>query len=107
MLWGRADFFELAHPGSELEKLVAAFRQALLGRRSEKIDSNHYHLALEDIEAAMAIVHAEDDPDIADHGINGSVAQCKACAANRGALTTHLRSPRRYPSDRAPVHACK
>ena len=37
-----------------LEKLVAAFRQAAFGRRSEKSDPDQFELALEDLETAMA-----------------------------------------------------
>ena len=35
-----------------LEKLVAAFRQAVFGRRSEKSDPDQFELALEDLETA-------------------------------------------------------
>ncbi len=57
-----------------LEKLLADFKRALYGATSEKghllPDSrllandertDQYHLALEDIETAMAVVHAEDE----------------------------------------------
>lgn len=44
-----------------LEKLVADFKRALYGAKSEKGDPDQYHLALEDIETAMAGVHAEDE----------------------------------------------
>ena len=44
-----------------LEKLLADFKRALYGAKSEKGHSDQYHLALEDIEAAIAIVHAEDE----------------------------------------------
>lgn len=57
-----------------LEKLLADFKRALYGAKSEKghllPDSrllanderaDQYHLALEDIETAMAVVHAEDE----------------------------------------------
>jgi hypothetical protein len=37
-----------------LEKLVAAFKQAAFGRRSEKSDPDQFELALEDLETAMA-----------------------------------------------------
>ena len=45
----------------QLEKLVADFKRALFGSRSEKADPEQFELALEDIETAMAAVHAEDD----------------------------------------------
>ena len=44
-----------------LEKLLADFKRALYGAKSEKGDPDQYHLALEDIETAMAVVHAEDE----------------------------------------------
>ena len=37
-----------------LEKLVAAFKQAVFGRKSEKSDPDQFELALEDLETAMA-----------------------------------------------------
>lgn len=44
-----------------LEKLVAAFKQAAFGRKSEKTDPDQFDLALEDLETAMAAIHAEDE----------------------------------------------
>ena len=44
-----------------LEKLLADFKRALYGVKSEKGHPDQYHLALEDIETAMAVVHAEDE----------------------------------------------
>lgn len=68
-----------------LEKLVAAFKQAAFGRRSEKSDPDQFELALEDLEAAMAEIHAEEDAeDLAARG------PAKPRAANRGALPKHL-----------------
>lgn len=46
-----------------LEKLVADFKRALFGARSEKVNSDQYDLALEDIETAMAAIRAEDDTE--------------------------------------------
>jgi hypothetical protein len=46
-----------------LEKLVAAFRQAVFGRKSEKSDPDQFELALEDLETAMAVIHAEEDAE--------------------------------------------
>jgi len=46
-----------------LEKLVAAFKQAAFGRKSEKADPDQFDLALEDLEKAIAAIHAEDDAD--------------------------------------------
>lgn len=47
-----------------LEKLVAAFKQAAFGRKSEKTDPDQFDLALEDLETAMAAIHAEDEADV-------------------------------------------
>ncbi|CAN7731896.1 IS66 family transposase [Rhizobium sp. LjRoot98] len=68
-----------------LEKLVAAFKQAAFGRKSEKIDSDQFDLALEDLETAMAAIHAEDEADVP---AGNRIA--KARAINRGSLPKHL-----------------
>ncbi|MEP2986055.1 IS66 family transposase [Roseibium sp.] len=68
-----------------LEKLVAAFKQAAFGRKSEKTDPDQFDLALEDLETAMAAIHAEDEADApAGNRIN------KPRATNRGSLPKHL-----------------
>jgi transposase len=41
-----------------LEKLLADFKRTLYGAKSERANPDQYHLALEDIETAMAVVHA-------------------------------------------------
>jgi len=64
-----------------LEKLVAAFKQAAFGRRSEKSDPDQFELALEDLETAMAVIHAEED--VADRAAK---RPAKPRAANRGSL---------------------
>jgi transposase len=67
-----------------LEKLVADFKRALFGAKSEKVDPDQYELALEDIETAMAAIHAEDE----------AIAPPKPKPArrksNRGHLPKHL-----------------
>ena len=68
-----------------LEKLVAAFKQAAFGRKSEKVDPEQFDLALEDLETAIAAIHAEDEADSAP-----GKSQPKARAANRGSLPAHL-----------------
>ena len=68
-----------------LERLVADFKRALFGARSEKADPAQYELALEDIETAMAAVHAEDaalDPPAS--------RAAKPRNTNRGSLPKHL-----------------
>jgi len=68
-----------------LEKLVAAFKHAAFGRRSEKSDPDQFELVLEDLETAIAAIHAEEDAD-------DRVAKrpAKQRATNRGALPKHL-----------------
>ena len=70
---------------ARLEKLVAAFKQAVFGRKSEKSDPDQFELALEDLETAMAVIHAEEDAkDCA------AKRPAKPRAANRGSLPKHL-----------------
>ncbi|WP_312943042.1 IS66 family transposase [Agrobacterium pusense] len=68
-----------------LEKLVAAFKQAAFGRKSEKADPEQFDLALEDLETAIAAIHAEDKAD----SPSGKPSS-KSRAANRGSLPAHL-----------------
>lgn len=68
-----------------LERLVAAFRQAAFGRKSEKIDPDQFDLALEDLETAIAIIQAEDE---ADTPAGKRIA--KPRTINRGSLARHL-----------------
>lgn len=68
-----------------LEKLVAAFKQAAFGRKSEKADPEQFDLALEDLETAIASIHAED---VADS--QSGKHHPKSRAANRGSLPAHL-----------------
>jgi hypothetical protein len=48
---------------ARLEKLGAALKQAVFGRKSEKSDPDQFELALEDLEMAMAVIHAEEDTE--------------------------------------------
>ena len=70
-----------------VEKLVAAFKQAAFGRKSEKADPDQFDLALEDLETAMAAIQAEDEVDA---GVAGGSRISKPRAANRGSLPKHL-----------------
>lgn len=67
-----------------LEKLIADFKRALFGARSEKANPEQYELAFEDIETAMAAVHAEDE------AIDPAKAPAKPRKTNRGSLPKHL-----------------
>jgi len=69
----------------QLEKLVADYKRAMFGARSEKACPEQYELALEDIEAAQEAVHAEDEAD--DRQVSGKPRPRKT---NRGSLPKHL-----------------
>src|SRR5690554_7528153 len=66
---------------AQLEKLVAAFKQAAFGCRSEKSDPDQFELALEDLETAIAVVQAED---------RSTRRPAKPRSINRGSLPKHL-----------------
>lgn len=69
----------------QLEKLVADFKRALFGAQSEKVDPEQFELSLEDIETALAVVHAEDealDPPAS--------RPAKPRKTNRGSFPEHL-----------------
>ena len=70
---------------ARLEKLVAAFKQAVFGWKSEKRDPDQFELALEDLETAMAVIHVEEHTE-------DRVAKrpAKQRATNRGSLRRHL-----------------
>ena len=67
-----------------LEKLLADFKRALYGAKSEKGHPDQYHLALEDIETAMAVVHAEDE------AIDPPKTTAPKSRVGRGVLPKHL-----------------
>lgn len=69
----------------QLEKLVADFKRALFGARSEKVAPEQYELALEDIETALAGVHAEDEA-----GEPRAPKPARPRKTNRGSLPRHL-----------------
>lgn len=71
---------------ARLEALVAAFKQAMFGRKSEKMDPDQFELALEDIETAIALVETEGEA-------NPLVTPTRASTprkTNRGSLPKHL-----------------
>jgi len=67
-----------------LEKLLVDFKRALYGAKSEKGHPDQYHLALEDIETAMAVVHAEDE------AIDPPKTTAPKSRVGRGVLPKHL-----------------
>ena len=70
---------------ARLERLVLAFKQALFGRKSEKLDPDQFELALEDIETGISAIDAEKEADPGE-----PVAPKRPRAANRGSLPKHL-----------------
>jgi hypothetical protein len=68
-----------------LEKLVAAFKRAAFVRKSGKADPEQFDLAFEDLETAIAAIHAEDEADSPS-----GKPQPKTRAVNRGSLPAHL-----------------
>lgn len=58
LLAERAARIELQEYARRLEHLLAEFKRALFGRKSEKINANQLHLAFEELETALAEVEA-------------------------------------------------
>lgn len=71
---------------ARLEALIAALRQAMFGRKSEKIDPDQFELALEDIEAGIAVVEAEGEANELVTPTQTSWPR----KTNRGSLPKHL-----------------
>jgi transposase len=76
---------DLNNEVARLSAIVAAFKRALFGRRSEKLDPDQLELALEDAEQELAAQRAESDA-----GDATLKAARSARRANRGALPAHL-----------------
>jgi transposase len=70
-----------------LEGLIAAFRQAMFGRKSERLDPDQLELAFEDIETGIAAVEAEGDTD---ETLTAVRPDRPARKVNRGSLPKHL-----------------
>lgn len=71
---------------ARLETLVAALRQAMFGRKSKKADPDQFELALEDIEAGIALVEAEGEAN----PLVTPTRTAKPRNTNRGSLPKHL-----------------
>ena len=71
---------------ARLETLVAALRQALFGRKSEKADPDQFELALEDIEAGIAQAEADGEAN----PLVTPTQTSKPRKTNRGSLPKHL-----------------
>ena len=70
---------------TQLEKLLADFKRALYGAKSRRVTRTSNRLALEDLETAMAVVHAEDKAVDQPKPIGVSKPR-----ASRGVLPKHL-----------------
>ena len=82
----RGALLDLAEEVARLTAIVEAFKRAMFGRRSEKLDPGQLELALEDAEQEIAEDRAEQDAD--DAALKRSRGQRRR--ANRGALPKHL-----------------
>jgi len=71
---------------ARLETLITALRQAMFGRKSEKVDPDQFELALEDIEAGIAQVGAEGEAN----PLVTPTQTAKPRKTNRGSLPKHL-----------------
>lgn len=69
-----------------LELLVAAFKQAMFGRKSERLDPDQFELALEDIETGIATIRAEEE----GCNLTPKPTVSSPRAVNRGSLPKHL-----------------
>ena len=79
-----AEILRLENLSASLDALVAAMRQAMFGRKSEKICDDQLQLALEDLETSEAVVIAEIEEDV----LNDRPRPKRKI--NRGALPKHL-----------------
>ncbi len=75
---------------ARLEVLVTAFKQAMFGRKSEKLNADQFEFALEDIETAIEAVKAEQDANEYTSELTSKSGGKKPRAANRGSLPKHL-----------------
>lgn len=71
---------------TRLERLVEAFRQAMFGRKSEKLDPDQFELTLEDVEAGIAGIEAEKEAC----DVTPSASRKAPRPVNRGSLPKHL-----------------
>jgi transposase len=98
----------LQSQNDRLQHLLRQLQRAQFGRRSEKLDPDQLHLALEDIEQAIAATEADDDK----RDPVRARTRAEKRRVNRGALPAHL--PRVHvtiepddtscPCCRAPMH---
>lgn len=68
-----------------MENLVSNFKRALFGAKYEKVNPEQFELSFEDIETAMAVVHAEDEALYPP-----ASRSAKPRNTNRGSLPKHL-----------------
>ena len=87
---------------ARLELLVAAFKHAMFGRKSERFDPGQFEQALEDIETAIDTVTAEEE--VCE--MTPKPAVSNPCAANRSSLSKHLPRIEEVIEPAAPVCSC-
>src|SRR5215470_2322122 len=79
----------LAAENEKLRLLLAEFKRALFGRRSEKLDPDQLSLGLEDVEQSIAAKEAAIESATTNSEQPSRPPRAKA-ARNRGALPRHL-----------------
>jgi hypothetical protein len=67
---------ELAAEVARLSAIVAAYRRAMFGRRSEKLDPGQLELALEDTEQTFGEERAEADGDCPEFRVRAGDEHC-------------------------------
>lgn len=77
---------DLADEIARLSAIIAAFKRAMFGRRSEKLDPDQMALALEEVTQELAEARAEKDAG--DAALKAGRARHRQ--ANLGALPAHL-----------------
>jgi len=70
---------------AQLEKLLADFKRALFGAKSEKVDPGQFDLALEDIETAVESIQAAEEAD--ERQLEGKPRPRRANRGSCGACT--------------------
>lgn len=86
----------------QLEGLVVAFKQALFGSKSEKLDPDQFNLSFEDIETEVASICAADEAD----PNAPAVKEAKKRQTNRGSLPKHLPRVEEVIEPEETVYAC-
>ena len=83
---------ELSQRNQRLEHLVREFRQALYGKKSEKLDADERQLAFEDLEVAVAEAEAAT-PSAPSADTPAAPNRRSSCPRCRARCRTPARSP--------------